>query len=77
MTILHGPRRKHIISVVGKSCLQRHCIATEVTLLLLLYSLSRECVYQSLPSNEHLFVLQGVMSHNIECYVGMNMNSCP
>jgi hypothetical protein len=44
---LHGQSRKHILSVVGKVCLQRRCIATEVTELLLAYSLPRG----SLPSS--------------------------
>jgi hypothetical protein len=43
---LHGPRRKHSLSVVERACLQRRCIATEVTRLLLAYSLPRECVYR-------------------------------
>jgi hypothetical protein len=42
---LHGPRRNHCLSIVGKACLQRSCIATEITRLLLAYSLSREFVY--------------------------------
>jgi hypothetical protein len=32
--ILQGTRRKHSLSIVGKTCLQRCCIATEVTRLL-------------------------------------------
>jgi hypothetical protein len=28
--ILQGPRRKHGLSIVGKECLQRRCIATEI-----------------------------------------------
>jgi hypothetical protein len=46
ITTLHGPRRKHIFSIVGKVCLQRRCIATEITRFLLAYSLPRECVYR-------------------------------
>jgi hypothetical protein len=42
---LHAPRRKHSLSTVEKACLQRRCIATEVTRLLFAYSLLRECVY--------------------------------
>jgi hypothetical protein len=38
---LHGLRRKHSPYIVGKACLQRYCIATEVTRLLLTYSLPR------------------------------------
>jgi hypothetical protein len=46
LTALHGPRRKHSISIVETSCLQRRCITTEVIQLLLAYSLPRECVYR-------------------------------
>jgi hypothetical protein len=35
ITTLHGPRRKHSISIAGKVCLELRCIATEVSLLLL------------------------------------------
>jgi hypothetical protein len=45
ITTFHGPRRKHNRSIVGKTSLQRLSIATEVTRLLLAYSLPRECVY--------------------------------
>jgi hypothetical protein len=45
ITTLHGPRRKHIHSVIGKVCLQRRCIATEVTRLFLAYSLPLEYDY--------------------------------
>jgi hypothetical protein len=38
---LHGPSRKHSLSIVGKACLQGRFITTEVTLLLLTYSLPR------------------------------------
>jgi hypothetical protein len=44
ITTLHGPFRKHSLSVAGKACLQRRCITTEVIRLLLAYSLQRECV---------------------------------
>jgi hypothetical protein len=44
---LQGPRRKHRLCI-GKECLQRRCIATEVTRLLLTYSLPRESVYRVL-----------------------------
>jgi hypothetical protein len=37
ITTLHGPRRKHSLSIVGKACLECRCIATEVTRLLLAY----------------------------------------
>jgi hypothetical protein len=33
VTTLHGPRKKHGLSIVGKACLQRRCIATKVLLL--------------------------------------------
>jgi hypothetical protein len=46
ITTLHGSHRKHSISIVGKPCLQSRCIATEVTQLLLAYSLQREFVYR-------------------------------
>jgi hypothetical protein len=46
MKTWHGPRRKYSLSIVGKACLQCRCIATEVTRLLLAYSLPRECVYR-------------------------------
>jgi hypothetical protein len=39
--------RKHLFLY----CIYARCIATEVTRLLPAYSLPRECVYQSLPSN--------------------------
>jgi hypothetical protein len=38
---LHGPRGKHSLFIVGKACLQRRCIATEVTRFLLAYLLLR------------------------------------
>jgi hypothetical protein len=47
---LHGPHRKHSLSDVGKACLQRCCIATEVTRLLFAYSLPWECVYSIVAS---------------------------
>jgi hypothetical protein len=47
---LHGPRRKHSLFNVKKSCLQRRSIATEVIRLLLAYSLPRECVYRAVSS---------------------------
>jgi hypothetical protein len=31
ITTLYEPRRKHKLSIAGKACLQRRCIATEVT----------------------------------------------
>jgi hypothetical protein len=42
---LHGPRRKHSLSIVGKACLQHRCIATDVTRLLFAYSFTQEYVY--------------------------------
>jgi hypothetical protein len=44
-TTLHRPRRKHSLPLVGKACLQRHCIEMVVTQLLLVYSLPQEFVY--------------------------------
>jgi hypothetical protein len=38
---LHRPRRKHSLSIIEKACFQRRCITTEVTWLLLAYSLPR------------------------------------
>jgi hypothetical protein len=46
LNTLHGPCRKHGFSILGKECLQRRCLTTEVTRLLLAYSL---------PRNERLF----------------------
>jgi hypothetical protein len=46
ITTLHEPRRKHSHSIAGKACLQRRCIITEVTRLLLAYSLPREWFYR-------------------------------
>jgi hypothetical protein len=43
---LHWACSKHSLSIVGKACLQHRCVATEVTRLLLAYSLPRECVYR-------------------------------
>jgi hypothetical protein len=42
---LRAPRRKNSLSIIGKACLQRRCIAVEITRLLLVYSLLRERVY--------------------------------
>jgi hypothetical protein len=47
ITTLHGPRRKHNLSLVAGACLQRLCIATEVTQLLLAHLVPRECVLPS------------------------------
>jgi hypothetical protein len=44
ITTLHGPRRKQ--PIIGKAYLQCRSIATQVTRLLLAYSLPRECVYR-------------------------------
>jgi hypothetical protein len=46
ITTLHGTRRKQSLCVVGKACLLSRCIATEVTRLLLAYSLPRKYVYR-------------------------------
>jgi hypothetical protein len=35
LTTLHGPNRKHSLSIAGNVCLQSRCIATKVTQLLL------------------------------------------
>jgi hypothetical protein len=64
ITTLHGTRRKRSLSIVGKACLQRRCIATEVTLA---YSLPREGVYrvvayQQTSTLTSLFRLSGVVS---------------
>jgi hypothetical protein len=68
--ILHGPRRKHSLSIVGKACLHRRCITTEVTQLLLAYSLPRVCVYRVVAWQwtsilTSLFRLSGVMSQYV------------
>jgi hypothetical protein len=46
LTTLHGPHRKHSLSIVGKACLQHRFIATEVIRLLLAYLLPQACVYK-------------------------------
>jgi hypothetical protein len=56
-TTLQGPRRKQSQYIIGKACLQRHCIATEFTRLLLAYSFLRGYFTESLPRNERLFWL--------------------
>jgi hypothetical protein len=33
LTTLHGPRRKHSLSIVGKACLQRRCIAESYSIV--------------------------------------------
>jgi hypothetical protein len=33
ITLLHGPRRKHSLSIAGKACLQFRCLSTDVLLL--------------------------------------------
>jgi hypothetical protein len=68
ITFLHGPRRKHSLSIAVKACLQRRYIAAEVTQLLLVYSLPRECAYRVVCVAvkyilTSLFRLSGVMSH--------------
>jgi hypothetical protein len=45
ITTLHGWRRKHSLSVIGTVYWKRRCIATEVTWLLLAYSLPRKFIY--------------------------------
>jgi hypothetical protein len=59
ISTLHGPRKKRNLSVVGKTCLQRRCITTEVTGLLLRRPICwRGNVFaESCISNEHLFWL--------------------
>jgi hypothetical protein len=68
ITTFHGPHRKYSLSVVGKACLQRCCIEMEVTRLLFVYSLPRECVYQVVALQWtspliSLFRISGAMSH--------------
>jgi hypothetical protein len=53
----HFARRKHNPSLVEKACLQCRCIATEVTRVLLAYSLRRNVFTDPLPSNERLLWL--------------------
>jgi hypothetical protein len=58
LTTLHWPRRKPSLSIAGKACLQCRCIATEVTQLLLAYSLPRDVFTEFLPIIESLFWLR-------------------
>jgi hypothetical protein len=71
ITTLHGPRRKRSLYIVGKVCLQRRCIATEVTPSLLAYSLPRDVFIKSLPNNELLFWFHyfgfWASCHNVVC----------
>jgi hypothetical protein len=52
ITTLHGLCRRHSLSIVEKPCLQRHCVATEVSRFFLAYVFT-----ESLSSNERLFWL--------------------
>jgi hypothetical protein len=66
ITTLHGPRRKHSHSIVGKACLQCRYIATEVTRLFA-YSLPLECgcrvvAWQWTSILTSLYRLSGVIS---------------
>jgi hypothetical protein len=68
ITTLQRPRRKHSPSLVLKSCLLCRCITTDVPLLLLAYSLPRECVYRVVALQWTyililLFPLSSVISH--------------
>jgi hypothetical protein len=47
--------RKHSLFIAGTACLQRCSITTEVTRLLLAYSLRGNMFTESLPNNERLF----------------------
>jgi hypothetical protein len=67
ITTLHGPRRKHNVSVVGKACLQRRCIVTEVIRLLLACSLPRQC----LPS--HCKAMNVYSSFRASCHTRKSM----
>jgi hypothetical protein len=51
ITTLHGPCRKHNLSIVTKARLQRRSTAMEVTLLLLAYSLPWEYLKGRLAMN--------------------------
>jgi hypothetical protein len=46
ITISQGPHTNYSLSIICKACLQRHCIATEVTRLLLAYPLLRGYIYR-------------------------------
>jgi hypothetical protein len=48
---LHGPPRKHSLSIFGKACLQHRCIETEVTRLWLAYSLPRKMLTMNVYSD--------------------------
>jgi hypothetical protein len=69
---LHGSRRKHRLSIVGKACVQRCCIPMEVTRLLLAYLFAARFT-ESLPSNKRLFWLHYTgfreSCHNIKMHL--------
>jgi hypothetical protein len=44
ITTLHGPHRKHSLSIIGNAYLQRRCILTEVTICCLRISCRGKCV---------------------------------
>jgi hypothetical protein len=54
---LHGPCRKHSLSIVLKACLQSRCISTEVTWFCLRIRCRGNIFTDSLPSNEPLLWL--------------------
>jgi hypothetical protein len=67
ITTLHGPRRKYSLCIDEKVCLQRRCIATEVTRLLLASSLPRQYFYRAVAQQwtsilTSLLRLSGVIS---------------
>jgi hypothetical protein len=52
------PRRKHRLSIVEKVCLQRCCIATEVTQLFFVYFCRGNVFIETMPSNDRPFWLR-------------------
>jgi hypothetical protein len=81
ITILQGPRTKHRLSIVGKACLQCRCIATEVTQLLLAYSLQREmcllsrCLAINVYSEFTILVFRASCHSTSECHVIFYINN--
>jgi hypothetical protein len=57
LTTFKGSRRKHCVSIVGKTRLQRRCIATKLLDCCLRICCHGNVFTQSMPSNEHLFWL--------------------
>jgi hypothetical protein len=61
---LHGPRRKHSLSIVVKECLQCRCIAMEVARLLLRIHCRGNVSTESLPNNVYTdFIIPAFRRH--------------